>query len=1032
MKTSFLRRLVAVLTLTLAAMSRLALGADINPVLVGSWPGFLTGPATTVGVVGHHVYVGAGEGLQVFDFSTSSAPKRVGNCELRAFINVATISGGFLFAGVSRDTWSELSIVDISDPTHPKRVAGYPNEAVGFTAIAVAGTRAFIGKHQPARVEVLDISNPAEPRRVSMIQVTPNDQVAPTDLALHGNHLIIATESVPAGGLLLFDVSDPSNPRKVGAAALYGSKLAVSGDHVYLVGDGVQVIDISDSTTPRIVATVSNLDLSVSAEAVTVSGNRAYVVGHGGDLNGLRIIDVSNPTNPRIQGFTPSLGHWHNKAVAVASDIAFVADGEAGLQVIDVSDAANPRQVGRHGTVHDFYAVAVSGRHAYVAAGSDGLRAFDVTSPANLQPVGEAPIRFGSFATDVVVSGEYAFVQRAICVGCLLLPNVPDGFEIFNISDPANPLRVASHDQPVSLGAVEGSYAYVMVDETSDGLEPGIEILDISGPTTLRQVGRFTSNTPKAVAVAGRRLYIAKHSGMLEVVDISDPAHPRLEAACEAAQILWGKGGVAISGQYAYVIGSPFGGGGGVILSVIDISDPSNPRPVSNSKVGDSVLYGSRPIIVSDHYAYLAGLGVFDISNPAAPGLVAYLRGWGEAVSGKYTYVAGTGLSVYDVFNPAIAQRRSTFATSPGQAFSVAVSGNHAFVAAWQGGLQVIDITESSRPRLVARYTESAFPSFLPYDVAVSSNYAYVVNSQEIQVLDVSVPANPRKVGAHVLTDASAWALAVSGDHLALMTAVVDQATHTVEGRLEVIDVSDSAKLRPAGASVLGRVQWPFPERPAGSVIASGHDVYVIVSGGNGNRLLIFDVSDPTAPRRVGDYDAGPSWDAAASSNHIFLTGGGALEVVDVSAPAQPRRVGRYPSGASRVGVAGKHAILTYSGYGQSGLDVIDVSNPNRLRWLGGNSLAPSAEDVVVSQGRIFLAAGYEGLAILELQPLIKSIAKEGPNVKLEWESFGTARLQRATRLTNPDWLDAPGFEGTNTATLPASQASDFFRLVRP
>ena len=42
------------------------------------------------------------------------------------------------------------------------------------------------------------------------------------------------------------------------------------------------------------------------------------------------------------------------------------------------------------------------------------------------------------------------------------------------------------------------------------------------------------------------------------------------------------------------------------------------------------------------------------------------------------------------------------------------------------------------------------------------------------------------------------------------------------------------------------------------------------------------------------------------------------------------------------------------------------------------------------------------------------------------------ARLQRATRLSNPDWLDLPGYEGTNTAVLPIGAGPGFLRLVRP
>jgi hypothetical protein len=66
------------------------------------------------------------------------------------------------------------------------------------------------------------------------------------------------------------------------------------------------------------------------------------------------------------------------------------------------------------------------------------------------------------------------------------------------------------------------------------------------------------------------------------------------------------------------------------------------------------------------------------------------------------------------------------------------------------------------------------------------------------------------------------------------------------------------------------------------------------------------------------------------------------------------------------------------------------------------------------------------------MQPFIKSVAKQGQDLKLSWDGFGAARLQRATRLTDPDWQDVPGSEATNNITLPIEGASAFFRLAKP
>jgi hypothetical protein len=87
----------------------------------------------------------------------------------------------------------------------------------------------------------------------------------------------------------------------------------------------------------------------------------------------------------------------------------------------------------------------------------------------------------------------------------------------------------------------------------------------------------------------------------------------------------------------------------------------------------------------------------------------------------------------------------------------------------------------------------------------------------------------------------------------------------------------------------------------------------------------------------------------------------------------------------------------------------------------------------VVSGNRIYATEFWSGgLIILELQPFIKSVVKQDQDLKLSWEGFGLARLQRATRLTNPDWHDVPGSEATNNIILPIEGASAFFRLAKP
>ena len=95
-----------------------------------------------------------------------------------------------------------------------------------------------------------------------------------------------------------------------------------------------------------------------------------------------------------------------------------------------------------------------------------------------------------------------------------------------------------------------------------------------------------------------------------------------------------------------------------------------------------------------------------------------------------------------------------------GVAYGVAVSGNYAYVADWDAGLQVIDVSDPANPQRVGRCD-----AWYARGVAVSGNYAYVAGDWAgLHVIDVRNPANPRRVGGYD-TPGVAWGVAVSGSY---------------------------------------------------------------------------------------------------------------------------------------------------------------------------------------------------------------------------------------------------------------------------
>jgi len=133
--------------------------------------------------------------------------------------------------------------------------------------------------------------------------------------------------------------------------------------HAYVAdgSSGLQVIDVSNSTTPVVVGAADTPGFAVD---VTVSGTHAYVADRA---SGLQVIDISDPTAPVVVGSvdTPD----DARGVSILGAHAYVADGISGLQVIDVSDPTAPVVVGSVDTPRIFFSGHNSVRDARVCGG---------------------------------------------------------------------------------------------------------------------------------------------------------------------------------------------------------------------------------------------------------------------------------------------------------------------------------------------------------------------------------------------------------------------------------------------------------------------------------------------------------------------------------------------------------------------------------------------------------------------------------------------------------------------------------------
>jgi hypothetical protein len=284
--------------------------------------------------------------------------------------------------------------------------------------------------------------------------------------------------------------------------------------------------------------------------------------------------------------------------------------------------------------------VVLSGDYAYVAG--EGLQIFNISDPAN-------PILTGStnngVAYCIAVSGHYAFLACS-------------GLRIYDISNPANPVNVGyTNNGGTAQGvAVSGDYAFV-----ANGND-GLRIYDISDPTNLINVGHTNNfsdakNGSVAVAVSGSYAYVANmHVGLL-IYDISNRALPQYLGQAPLPPAAYG---VAVSGNLAFIACGQYG------MYICDVSNPA--IPVRSGFVANDVNSFSWGVAVSGSRAYVCNmysLAVVDVSNPATPAVICRgasptppgIYALGAAASGQHVYVAieGDGLRTYQLAGPALA-----------------------------------------------------------------------------------------------------------------------------------------------------------------------------------------------------------------------------------------------------------------------------------------------------------------------------------------------------------------------------------------
>ena len=332
---------------------------------------------------------------------------------------------------------------------------------------------------------------------------------------------------------------------------------------------------------------------------------------------------------------------------------------------------------------------------------------------------------------------------------------------------------------------------------------------------------------------------------------------------------------------------------------------PTNITLVGTDPEGDELFY---------YLASNPSQGSFIAFNPSSIGSADTPGDAGViATSGNTVFVADydAGLQIFDISNETAPTLISTFGTE-GLVWSIKLSsdGNTAYLADEEFGVQIVDVSDRTNPMLLGTFDTQGFS----LDVTLSSDEKtlYIADTYTLEIVDISNPQSPVSVGL-LPTSGIAYGITLSEDENTVYLAV-DTAG------MDIVDVT-----RSTNPLLLSTYDTPGAAR---AIVLSDDGNIAFVSDSNFG-LQIVDVSVPDNPTILSSYDTqGIAWgmDISADGNYVYVADFLGIEVIDVSNNQSPRSMGTFTTNGTAYDITlSNDGNKAYIGVGQAGLQIVNA-----------------------------------------------------------------------------------------------------------
>jgi hypothetical protein len=365
----------------------------------------------------------------------------------------------------------------------------------GFADWATGNDR-FCPAPPNSGVAVIDVSNPANPTRVATLQnppgtsaedvvvyTAPYGPLAGRDIAAAGIQWCGGDRHDPTAihGLMLWDVTDPTHPTQVG---FLNTGCCTRGVHEF---------EIESRTDLHRTFAYATVPAGSYPDPLNANGLRD-AAGKGD----FRLIDITDPAHPSeasnwkvqqaggpfaAQGCDPDGNYGHGAEPSDDGKLVFLSYWDSGFIELDLTDPASPVYVKRaaypasadgdaHSSQYDEerQLLFTSDEDFCKASGSGTEKAFGYGRVWDFSK--DPPVQIGALTTPETFdtadkgAGDYVIHNNYLVGNTVYASWYSDGVQVFDVSDPGNPQRVAYFVPPATDNPVKPSQRSTLTNTT--------------------------------------------------------------------------------------------------------------------------------------------------------------------------------------------------------------------------------------------------------------------------------------------------------------------------------------------------------------------------------------------------------------------------------------------------------------------------------------------------------------------------------------------------------------------------------------